>query len=122
MIAQRAATGVQPTGHALPSLLLEGLDPDTHLLLVLQTTFRFPPPLSVPCQYAINHQADDPYMLANHRGKRKVHWYSWHRLLAVNPMVFFSVFTLGPFEIVEKRNIPFCRELSFIARFPDLML
>ena len=61
-------------------------------------------------------------MLANHRGKRKVHWYSWHRLLAVNPMVFFSVFNLGPFETVEKRNIPLCRELSFIARFPDLML
>ena len=25
-------------------------------------------------------------------------------------------------KIVEKRNIPFCRELSFIACFPDLML
>ena len=37
-------------------------------------------------------------------------------------MFFFSVFTLDPFEIVEKRNIPFCRELSFIVRFPDLML
>ena len=50
-----------------------------------------------------------------------MYWCSWHRLLAVNPMFFFSVFTLG-FEIVEKRNISFCRELSFIARFPDLML
>ena len=25
-------------------------------------------------------------------------------------------------KFVEKRNIPFCRELSFIARFPDQML
>ena len=61
-------------------------------------------------------------MLANHKGECKVYWCSWHRLLAANPMFFFSVFTLDPFEIVEKRNIPFCRELSFIVRFPDLML
>ena len=35
VIAQRTASGLQPTGRALPSLLPEGLPPQDHLLLAL---------------------------------------------------------------------------------------
>ena len=124
VIAQRTATGVQPTGRALPSLLPEGLDPDTHLLLALQTPhpFRFPPPLSGPCQYAITHQVDDPGLLAKQRSKMQSALVQLEQAVCDESRLLLQHVHRWLVKIVEKRNIPFCRELSFIACFPDLML
>ena len=57
VVAAHAASGSQPRGSALPSLLPDGLGPGTHLRMALSTTHPFarPPSLPLLVKYAIQH-------------------------------------------------------------------
>ena len=122
VIAKRVFAGVQPTRRALPTLLPEGLGPDTHLELALQVPhpYTLPAPLSEPCQYAFRGQA----ALGSYVNEFRNTVCDLIQELSdacsrIDPLDLSWIHPILV-SVIKDRNCSFIREISWITCVPDL--
>jgi len=123
-VSDRIASCVQPSRRVAPTIIPEGLGPVTHLAsaLAMQHPFLRTTSLSQVSESALKMQDDVPQELINRRSEvaallqllatlTSQEWISW---------LPFVDSRIRP--IVGRRNIPFCRELSYCTSHLDLWL
>ena len=120
-VGTRVAACIQPCKRVAPMLLPEGLGPVTHLetALALQHPFARPPSLGGHLEDAVREQPECPQDLIQARENVC----ELIRVLAdaVHDEYVLWIEFVHPRirEIVRKRLVPFCREVSYITNWPD---
>ena len=124
VIASAVAACHQPSGNALPTLVPEGLGPEEHLRVALQTAHPFTRPsvLPWPCQHAIANQPRCANECNGHRQLMREAIQHLSRIVACEMEILLCHCHPWLQQCISKRNVPFMREISYITSFCDLAL
>ena len=122
-VARKAAAGIQPVRAALPQLIPDGLDPDTHVAVARNLVHPVcrPPPLSKPCAYALQFQIVNSDILNERRSEVCEALKDLDALTqptCLEALMFIHSW-LQP--SVSRRNIAFMREVAYLVQGPDFM-
>ena len=112
---------MQPSKRALPTLLPEGLGKEVHLQLALQMKhpFTLQPPLSEHCEYAVKGQYHLGQRLGVTRHKVCALTLELKELLKEDTLRVKDLCHPWLVSVLQSRNIPFMRELSWCCIAPD---
>ena len=115
--AMRTCAGVQPAGRSMPTLLPEGIGPESHLAIALRATHPMARPVVLPrrCQLAIESQPDDPTILVTRRSVVVKFFLELADLCLDENNLLLGYVHPNVLHAAKSRNLAFMREISFIC-------